>query len=86
MRAAVAAITQEEEFLERVLVNFEVSEVADGGKVEPDCHMEVGMCLRGQWYRLKVKSGTYPAEDPVKSLDVQVTEDFFDCVINSSLG
>lgn len=65
----------EEEFLERVSVNFEVSKVANGGKVEPDRLMEVGMCLRGQWYRLKVKEETYPAEDPVKSLDVQILYD-----------
>ena len=68
------AAAQAEEFLERVSVNFEVSEVAAGDKVEPDCLMEIGMCLGGQWYRLKVKDGTYPAEDPVKSLDVQVIQ------------
>ncbi|CAN0587570.1 unnamed protein product [Ectocarpus sp. 12 AP-2014] len=31
------------------------------------------MCLRGSWYTIGAKDGTFPAEDPVKSLDIQVT-------------
>lgn len=53
-------------------MNFDVSRVPEGSKVEPSCVRQVAMCLRGDWYRLDAKDGTFPAEDPVKSLDVQV--------------
>jgi len=33
-----------------------------------------GMYLDGTWYRLRAKEGTYPAEDPVNSLDVAILQ------------
>lgn len=59
--------------MQRVLVKFDVSRAPEGLKVEPSCEREVAMCLRGDWYLLRAKDGTYPADDPVKSLDVQVS-------------
>lgn len=70
---------QDEDFLARVSVMFEVSKVQEGGRAEPESIREVGMCLRGDWYRLKAKDRTFPAEDPVKSLDVQVRELVLHC-------
>ncbi len=32
------------------------------------------MYFAGQWYRLRAKSGTYPADDPVESLDVAILQ------------
>ncbi|CAM9572596.1 unnamed protein product [Scytosiphon promiscuus] len=59
----------------RVAVKFDVSKTPEGSKVEPDCVREVAMCLRGDWYMLRAKDGTYPADDPVRSLDVQILYD-----------
>lgn len=55
-------------------VNFEVSKTPEGSntKVEPRRVRQMAMCLRGSWYTISAKDGTFPAEDPVKSLDVQV--------------
>jgi uncharacterized protein (DUF1015 family) len=33
------------------------------------------MFLGGQWYSLKAKAGSYPAGDPVKSLDVSILQE-----------
>lgn len=66
------ATLQDEDFFERVSVNFDVSKTPEGSRVEPTRTREVAMCLRGDWYMLTAKDGTFPADDPVKSLDVQV--------------
>lgn len=71
-RTVLRRILQVEDFLERVSVNFEVSPVLEGNRVEPQGLREVGMCLRGDWYRLRAREGTFPVADPVKSMDVQV--------------
>ncbi|CAB1100002.1 unnamed protein product [Ectocarpus sp. CCAP 1310/34] len=65
----------DEDFLERVSVNFEVSKTPEGSKVEPGRVREMAMCLRGSWYTIRAKEGTFPAEDVVKSLDVQILYD-----------
>lgn len=54
-------------------MNFEVAEVQGGGSVKPEAMRHIGMCLGGRWYAIKVKEGTYPPDDPVKGLDVQVS-------------
>ncbi|CAM9481439.1 unnamed protein product, partial [Discosporangium mesarthrocarpum] len=65
----------EEEFLKRVSDHFELSRVGDGDKLrgQPTGKGHIGMCLRGAWYRLAVKEGTYRVDDPVNAIDVQVT-------------
>ena len=68
----VCTILKDEDFFERVSVCFDVSKTPEGSKVEPTRAREVAMCLRGDWYMLTAKDGTFPEEDPVKSLDVQV--------------
>lgn len=81
----------EDEFLSKVMENFEVSKsggeevkpdegAGNGGEprpggnkiVRPTVKGEVGMCLRGTWYRLKAREASVPKHDPVNSLDVQV--------------
>ena len=65
-------LSQKEEFLERVSVMFGISRVEKEGKKKPDRAREIGMCLKGDWYRLEIKDRTFPQEDPVRSLDIQV--------------
>jgi len=60
------------EFLGRVAQSFEVAPTT---KAEPTGVREFGMHLDGQWYRLKVKPGTFQANHPVKSLDASILQD-----------
>jgi uncharacterized protein (DUF1015 family) len=59
-------------FLARVGESFEFTEVDDG---QPDGPRSFGMYLGGRWYRLRAKDGSFPADDPVKSLDVAILQD-----------
>ncbi|CAN0078260.1 unnamed protein product [Ascophyllum nodosum] len=72
-----------EEFLERVSVMFGISRVEKEGKKKPDRAREIGMCLKGDWYRLEIKDRTFPQEDPVRSLDIQILyENLLNPVLN----
>ncbi len=33
------------------------------------------MYLQGKWYTLKARAGSYPADDPIKRLDVSILQD-----------
>ena len=59
-------------FLEAIGAHFELERVGDGAPQRP---AEFGMYLERQWYRLRAKPGTFPADDPVKSLDVSILQD-----------
>ncbi len=58
-------------FLEKIEEHFAITpaEVA-----EPDAPKRFGLYLGGQWYRLEAKEGSYPAEDPVASLDCAILQ------------
>lgn len=59
------------EFLEAVRAIFDVSE----GKPEPISPRTYAMYLAGAWYGLKVRDGSYPADDPVRRLDIAILQD-----------
>jgi uncharacterized protein (DUF1015 family) len=61
-----------EQFLAKVGEKFEV---APTGERSPKAPASFGMFLGGQWYSLKAKAGSYPAGDPVKSLDVSILQE-----------
>jgi uncharacterized protein (DUF1015 family) len=50
---------------------FELSETDRPSPKEPKAF---GIFLDGNWYRLRAKPGTYPADDPVDSLDVAILQ------------
>jgi uncharacterized protein (DUF1015 family) len=58
-------------FLAKVKERFDVSPT---WAVKPGEPRTFGMYLAGQWYRLVAKEGTFPADDPVESLDVAVLQ------------
>jgi uncharacterized protein (DUF1015 family) len=62
----------EETFLGRVGERFEVSPTESP---RPAAVHDFGMFLGGKWYRLRARPGTYPADDPVQSLDVAILQD-----------
>ncbi len=45
------------------------------GVKEPRASQEFSMYLAGNWYTLRPKDGTFPAEDPVKSLDASILQE-----------
>jgi uncharacterized protein (DUF1015 family) len=61
-----------EAFLDRVRERFEIS---DASQVKPDGPRTYAMYLEGRWYRLEAKEGSYPADDPVRRLDVAILQD-----------
>jgi uncharacterized protein (DUF1015 family) len=58
------------EFLTRVGRSYSLQ--ASGEPVRPSRHGEVGLYLRGQWYRLQVKPALLEVSDPVRRLDVSL--------------
>jgi uncharacterized protein (DUF1015 family) len=64
---------------------FEVSElnISKPEDAKPTKRTEFGMRLEGKWYKLNVKDGVVPKNDPVKSLDVAILQDN---ILNPVLG
>jgi len=59
------------EFLDKVRENFDV---APADAPEPPGQRRFGMFLEGEWYRLTAREGTFPAGDPVASLDAAILQ------------
>ena len=62
-----------EEFLEKVKENFNVEKT---GKKEPDKVHEISMYLDGEWYTITPKPEIVNDNDPVKSLDVYILQNY----------
>lgn len=62
------------EFLEAIEDKFEVT-TKGTEQYCPAGPRHYGMYMDGSWYELKPKAGTYPENDPVKSLDVSILQD-----------
>lgn len=61
-----------EQFLQKIGETFSVVEAPTA---KPETVASFGMYLGGKWYRLTAKSGTFPAQDPVRGLDVSILQD-----------
>ncbi|MCF7920388.1 MAG: DUF1015 family protein [Candidatus Cloacimonetes bacterium] len=61
-----------DEFLQKVAEKFVIEET--GKAFKPSELHTYGMYLSGNWYKLTAKAGTYPADDPVNSLDVAILQ------------
>jgi uncharacterized protein (DUF1015 family) len=61
-----------DEFLQQADAKFTIEPVDDG---KPPGAKSFGMYLDGQWYALRARPGTYPADDPVRGLDVAILQD-----------
>jgi uncharacterized protein (DUF1015 family) len=62
----------EPSFLARVAETFDVAPVTDP---RPARVHDVSMFLGGKWYRLTARAGTFPADDPIASLDVSILQE-----------
>ncbi|MFZ5788210.1 MAG: DUF1015 domain-containing protein, partial [Acidobacteriota bacterium] len=49
--------------------------VAPAPSPRPEASRQFGMYLGGAWHRLVAKPGTYPADDPVRGLDVSILQE-----------
>jgi uncharacterized protein (DUF1015 family) len=61
-----------EEFLARIAERFEV---VPAEEPRPPLSHTFGMHLGGRWYRLAAREGSFPADDPVRSLDVAILQE-----------
>jgi len=60
-------------FLARVGDKFDVTK--SDAPVKPEKQAQFGMYLSGNWYRLELKDGLIPQDDPVARLDVSLLAD-----------
>jgi uncharacterized protein (DUF1015 family) len=65
----------EKDFLQRAGEKFTVRPLGPGEAPEPAEKREYGLRLGNRWFRLSAKAGSFPAGDPVLSLDVQVLQE-----------
>ena len=63
-----------EEFIQLIRDSFEVSAQSDNTPYHPESRHSFGMYLNGKWYRLAAKAGSFPEDDPVKSLDISILQ------------
>ncbi len=61
-----------DEYLQKVASRFNVTDSVDS---TPDNRLNYSMYLDGKWFGLAPKSGSFPAEDPVKSLDASILQE-----------
>ena len=61
-----------EQFLAKVGERFTVAPAASAS---PEAPRTFGLYLDGRWHRLTAKPGTYPADDPVRGLDVSILQE-----------
>ena len=60
-----------EEFMKKVLEKFEI---VREGEARPRCAKEFGLYMDKKWITIKAKDGTFPADDPIESLDVAILQ------------
>ncbi|MCK4695530.1 MAG: DUF1015 domain-containing protein, partial [Candidatus Cloacimonetes bacterium] len=64
-----------EEFLNKVKEKFDITEYSREKPYHPEKSNNFGMYLAGVWYKLIAKEGTFPKDDPVRSLDVSILQE-----------
>jgi uncharacterized protein (DUF1015 family) len=63
-----------DQFLSRLGESFRIDKTDIAGAV-PTEHLEYGMFLGNNWYKLTLKTSSGTADDPVKALDVSILQD-----------
>lgn len=72
----------EEEFLEALSEDFDISKTDREGAHPKSCH-EFALYMKGQWYTLKMHDGLCDENDPIGSLDVSVSSKL---ILDKQLG
>ncbi|MCB5250461.1 MAG: DUF1015 family protein [Candidatus Cloacimonadales bacterium] len=63
-----------DEFMNKVNEKFEIEEYSADKAYRPEALHTFGMYIDKIWYKLTAKNGTFPADDPVGSLDVSIMQ------------
>jgi len=63
------------QFLEATQGSFTVEALDGKAPYKPQAAHTFGMFLEGRWYKLTAKTGSFPENDPVASLDVSILQD-----------
>ncbi len=61
-------------FLAELSAGFDIAPVEAPEGYSPREKHEFGMFLSGKWYSIKAKPGTFPAADPIQSLDCDILQ------------
>ncbi|MDR1805228.1 MAG: DUF1015 family protein [Clostridium sp.] len=61
-------------FIAKCERKFTVSKGGIGERVRPRRPHSFGMCVKGEWYHLRAKDGSYDESDPVAALDVSILQ------------
>ena len=64
------------ELFKRLLPHFYVQESFDNKAVQPFEEREIGMCIQGEWYRLRAKPNTFNGCAKNSILDVCILQDY----------
>lgn len=64
-----------DDFLQKVKEKFFVDIYSKDKAYHPEGLHNFGMYMDGSWYKLTVKQGTFPGNDPVRSLDVSILQE-----------
>ncbi|NQV18006.1 MAG: DUF1015 domain-containing protein [Armatimonadetes bacterium] len=64
-----------DEFLKKVEENFIIDIHSKDKAYQPEGLRDFGMYLDGAWYKLTAREGSFPKNDPVKSLDVSILQE-----------
>jgi len=64
-----------DEFLSKVSEKFTIEPYCTTEPYKPEATHSYGMYLNGVWYKMTAQKGTFPENDPVKSLDVAIIQD-----------
>jgi len=65
----------EAEFLQKLSEKFLVEEIPGNQPFKPNQPHTFGMYLKGKWYKLIAREGTFDPNDPVKRLDVSILQE-----------
>lgn len=65
----------EEAFLKHVEEKFHVEKLPGGNAYRPEKPHTFGMYLKGHWYKLEARPGTFDDSDPVRRLDVSILQE-----------
>jgi uncharacterized protein (DUF1015 family) len=64
----------EAQFLEKLQDKFTVEEVPEGKNPKPKARHTFALYLKGKWYALKAKTGSFAENDIISSLDVSILQ------------
>lgn len=63
------------EFLEKVSEKFNIEKCKNNDGFKPTEKHTFGMCIKGEWYKISAKEGSFNENDPIERLDVSILQE-----------